>query len=141
MKNKRANNAVSEVVGTAILLGIAISLFSIVQVIALSFPFNPSTPSARLVGTVNQNTIVIEHNGGESLSLDTKILYNIDGTSKIVQIAGDLLDVNTSDGDALWSIGEKVSYTPDFDISNHKIEISVIDLVSNSIIMSGIITP
>jgi len=141
MKNKRVNNAVSEVVGTAILLGIAIALFSVVQVIALSYPYNPSTPSARLVGTVEQNTILIEHHGGESLSLDTKIVYNIEGAPEIVQIAGDILDANTSDGDDLWSIGEKVPYTPAFNISGLQIRITVIDVESNSIVMKGIILP
>lgn len=140
MKNKRAHNAVTEVVGTAILLGIAITLFSIVQVIALSYPYNPSTPSARLVGTVDQNTILIEHHGGESLSLDTKIVYNIEGMPEMVQVASDVLDANTSDGDDLWSIGEKVSYTPAFNISGLQIKITVIDIESNSIVMSGIIT-
>ena len=141
MKNKRINNAVSEVIGTAILLGIAIALFSVVQVIALSYPYNPSTPSARLVGTVEQNTILIEHHGGESLSLDTKIVYNIEGTSEIVKIASDVLDSITSDGDNLWSIGEKVSYTPAVDISDLQIQILVIDIESNSIVMRGVILP
>ncbi|UCB59548.1 MAG: hypothetical protein JSV67_02450, partial [Thermoplasmatales archaeon] len=41
MRRKRANKAVSEIVGTSILLAMAIALFSIVQIMAVSFPFNP----------------------------------------------------------------------------------------------------
>lgn len=137
MKNKRANNAVTEVVGTAILLGIAIALFSVVQTVALTFPFNPSTPSAQLVGTIDENTILIEHHGGESLSLDTKIIFSIDGEPEVVQKASDILDINTSDGDNLWSIGEKVSYTPAFSLAGLQVGVTVIDVESNSIIMKG----
>ena len=138
MKNTRVNNAVSEVVGTAILLGIAISLFSIVQVIALSFPFNPSTPSARLVGTVNQNTIVIEHNGGESLSLDTEFTVTINGTNEKLTVS-DYLN-NESRDNGVWNIGERVVY-PAGDIADLEVSVTIIDVKSNSIIMSGIITP
>ncbi len=139
MKNVRANKAVSEVVGTAILLGIAIALFSVVQTVALTFPFNPSTPSAQLVGTIDENTIFIKHNGGESLSLDAKIIFLIDGETKIVQIANDILDNSTSNGDNLWSIGEKISFTPTIDITDLVVEFTVVDIVSNSIIMKGIL--
>jgi len=139
MKNVRANKAVSEVVGTAILLGIAIALFSVVQTVALTFPFNPSTPSAQLVGTIDENTIFIKHKGGESFSLDAKIIFLFDGEIKIVKIAHDILDNSTSDGDNLWSIGEKITYTPTIDITYIEVEFTVVDIVSNSIVMKGIL--
>lgn len=139
MKKIRANKAVTEVVGTAILLGIAIALFSVVQTVALTFPFNPPTPSAQLVGTIDENTIFIKHHGGESLSLDAKIIFLFDGETEIVQIANDILDNSTSNGDNLWSISEKVTYTPAFDITDREVEVTVVDIVSNSIIMRGIL--
>lgn len=136
MVNKRANSAVSEVIGTAILLGMAIALFSVVQVIALDYPFNSPSPSVQLVGTIDENTILIKHQGGESLSLDTKIMFTIDGEPEPIQIASDILDINTSNGDEFWNIGEKVSYT--FNITGLQVEVTVIDIVSNSIIMRGV---
>lgn len=139
MKNIRGNKAVSEIVGTAILLGIAIALFAVVQTVALTFPFNPSPPSAQLVGTIDENTIFIKHNGGESLSLDTKIIFTFDGETKIVKIANDILDNSTSNGDDLWSIGEKITYTPSSDITYHEVEFTVVDVVSNTIILNGIL--
>ena len=139
MKNKRVNNAVTEVVGTAILLGIAIALFSVVQTVALTFPFNPPTPSAQLVGTLDDNTIIIKHNGGESLSLDAKIIILIDRETEIIQIADDILDNSNSNNDNLWSIGEKISYTPLIDITNLEVEVTVVDVISNSIVMRGIL--
>ncbi len=140
MVNKRANSAVSEVIGTAILLGMAIALFSVVQVIALDYPFNSPSPSVQLVGTIDENTILIKHQGGESLSLDTKIMFTIDGEPEPIQIASDILDPITSNGDDFWNIGEKVSYT--FDNIDRQVEATVeatvIDIESNSIIMRGV---
>jgi len=139
MKNKRANKAVSEVVGTAILLGIGIALFSVVQTVALTYPFNPSTPSAQLVGTISENKIIINHQGGESLSLDTKIIFTFDSETKIVHVAGDILDTSTSSGDNYWDIGEKLIYCSPIDITDKKVEFTVVDIYSNSIVMKGIL--
>ena len=139
MKNKRVNNAVTEVVGTAILLGIAIALFSVVQTVALTFPFNPPTPSAQLVGTVDDNTIIIKHHGGESLSLEAKIIFLINRETEIVQIADDILDNSTSNNDNMWSIGEKIAYTIDHPESILEVEVTVVDVISNSIVMRGIL--
>jgi flagellin-like protein len=134
MKNKRKNNAVSEIIGTVILLGIAISLFSLVQVIALSFPFNANPPSARIVGNIDGNTIYIFHHGGESLSLNTKIIFTIDGDSYLKN-ASEILNINTSDGDNLWNIGEKLNYTHTGNLVDLSVDIMVIDHKSNSVIM------
>jgi hypothetical protein len=139
MKNKRSKLAVSEVIGTAILLGIGIALFTVVQTVALTFPFNPSTPSAQLVGTINENTIFINHQGGESLSFETKILFSIEGETQIVHRAKDILDNTTSNGDNYWNLGERVTFTPSYDISDLSVEVTVVDIDSNSIVMQGIL--
>ena len=91
MKNKRKNDAVSEIIGIAILLGISISLFAVVQAIVLNYPYEPSPPSVNLVGSIEGNNIFIEHYGGESISLDSKILITIGGEaeSTIIQLLKD----------------------------------------------------
>ena len=53
-KMKKANEAVSDVLGTILLLGITISLFSVLSVVVLSYPFNPNPPS------VNQWVMLIK---------------------------------------------------------------------------------
>jgi len=68
---------VTEVVGTVLLLGIAVSVFSSLYVVVLSYPSPSSISSANLVGTIEGSNIVIEHRGGEALSLDTEILIKI----------------------------------------------------------------
>ena len=134
MKNKRAYNAVTELVGTAILLGLAITLFSIVQVIALSYPYNPSTPSARLVGTVDQNIILIEHHGGESLSLDTKIVIDIGNETVSKTVEELLIDSNGNDK---WNIGEKLAYQFNYSLNLLEADVISIDVESSEVILLG----
>jgi len=151
MKNKRRNKAVSSIVGTALLLGMAIALFSIVQILALSIPYNPNPPSARLTGNVDGEIIYIVHHGGESLSLDTRIIITINNdVSYKKTVAGDgddelIISINpSSSGDPnLWDISERVrvevvsvAYP---DLSNIPVQIIIVDAKSNSIMMQSTI--
>jgi hypothetical protein len=144
MRKIRKNHAVSEIVGTALLLGIAISLFVIVQVIAMSFPFNPNPPSARLVANIKGETIFISHHGGESLLLDkTTIIFTIDGNSYFKN-ASEILNATLSNGDKFWNIGEKVNYTytpatATDSLADFAVNIMVIDSVSGLVIMTSTI--
>jgi len=142
MKNKRANKAVSSIVGTALLLGMAIALFSIVQILALSFPYNPNPPSVRLVGTIDGDTIHVFHHGGESLSLDTKIIFTIDNDISITKTAGEGDLIHSDSGDPkLWDIGENIEFNPDGfeDLSNVPVQIIIVDVESNTIVMQSTI--
>ena len=139
MKNKRANKAVSNIVGTALLLGIAIALFSTVQILALSFPYNPNPPSARLVANIGGEKIYIVHHGGESLSLDTEIIFTIDNDAPITKTAGEAgFLIHSDSGDPnLWDISEKVEFDPPVygDLSDVPVQIVVVDVESSNIIM------
>jgi hypothetical protein len=145
MKNKRVKLAVSEIIGVVLLLGIAVSLFVVVQLIVLSYPFEPSPPSLSLIGSISeQGNITIEHHGGESISLDAKIRIFIDGVEPMDPfIAQNNLSLGTSNGDDFWNIGEIVIIS-DFkedltDATIERVEAYVIDNETNSIIMSGIL--
>jgi hypothetical protein len=138
MKNKRAKNAVSEIVGTALLLGIAIALFSIVQVIALNLPYNTNPPSVRLVGNIEGEKIYIVHHGGESLSLDTEIIFRINVTT-YSWTAREILNQSSSNGDNVWNIGEKVD-SPNYEnLGESQVMITVVDVESSSVIMQSTI--
>jgi hypothetical protein len=141
MKNKRAIKAVSSILGTALMLGMAIALFSIVQALAFSFSYNPNPPSARLVGSIDGDTIHVFHHGGESLSLDTKITITIDG-DVYVKSAGEILNSTRSNGDNFWNIGEKVSFDRNshgLSLNGREVTIVVVDVESNSIVMQSTI--
>ena len=143
MKNKRRNKAVSSVVGTALLLGMAIALFSIVQILALSFPYNPNPPSVRLTGNVDGQIIYIVHHGGESLSLDTKIIFTIANDAPITKTVSDadLIITHSGSGDPnLWDISERGEFNPGYgDLSNIPIQIVVVDVESGNIVMQSTI--
>jgi hypothetical protein len=129
---KRANKAVSETVGTLLLLGMSITLFSVIYLSVMTIYPTSANPSINLICSKDGNNITIEHRGGKSLDLDTKILLNIDGNnipSKTVSQI-DFIDIN---GDGFWSIGEKVVYNED--ITNKNVTVSVIDTRINSVIM------
>ena len=139
MKYIKNNEAVSDIVGIAILLGISVSLFALVQTIVLNYPFEPSPPTVDLVGHIENDNIIIEHQGGESISLDSKILISIEGQEQSSDTASDLIDPDSSDNDDLWDIGEFVSYPITVDYANKYVKATVVDVETNSIVMIGIL--
>jgi len=132
MKLMINNEAVSEIVGTVLLLAMAICLFSLLSIIILSYPISASTPSANLVGTIEGDYLIIEHRGGTPLRLDTKVmLSNTDDSIRI----GDYLDDKAKE-DNLWGIGEWFIYK-NANLTNQMVSISIVDVESNCVIMTG----
>ena len=142
MKNKRKKSGISEIIGTVILLGISVSLFSTVQFIVYSYPIQPSSPSVNLVGTIENDRLIIEHHGGESLSLETQISFIIETQSLVINVTDYLDDKNN---DNRWGIGEIIIFNlttdanPPIDPTGKHIEASVIDVESNTIVMRAIL--
>ena len=140
IKKIRSNQAVSEVIGVVLLLGITISLFAILNYSVFHFSFDPSVTSVNLIGTVDKaqtyDNITIEHNGGESLDGKTLIIITIGyNTNPIRRNASDLL--NDLNHDNKWNFGEAIEFP------NHTkgqyIQVSVIDSVKNSILLSVVL--
>lgn len=138
--------AVSEVLGTVLLLLISVSLFSVVYVSLFSVDVEPITPSVTLVGTIKDNNLILEHRGGESLSLDTGLILRlIDSTTLRVTVNdvdsnGNPYLADSCKADNNWDIGEKVVFPLDglsgfnrFD----PIDVSTVDEQSNSMVMMG----
>jgi len=141
MKIKRAEKAVSEIIGTMLLLAIVIMFFSALYFQILSIPTPASPLIVNISGTIDENCILLEHCGGETLSLDTEISITIDD-STVNMAVGDYLD-NESKDDGVWSLGERMVYPIKIDIldlnKNPQAEIVVIDRDSNSLVMIGTI--
>jgi uncharacterized repeat protein (TIGR01451 family) len=132
---KDSNNMVAEIIGTVLLLGIAVAIFSTLYVVVFSYPFPTSSPNVTLIGTIEGSYIIIEHHSGEALSLDTEIMVgeinNMDSFA-----VGDLLD-DESKKDGVWNIGERIVYPFKYNISRTQVEIMTVDTVSNSLILIG----
>ena len=138
IKTKRKNNAVSEIIGVVLLLAMSVALFSTVYLFvmhdALEISEN-SPPSVTVLGTIGGSDIILEHRGGEGLSLDTEIMITISGIVYNMTV-GDLLD-NESKEDGKWSVGEKLSYGPSMDITGRQVGILILDAESGSMVMQG----
>lgn len=129
---KSDNKAVSETVGTLLLLGISISLFSVIYLSVLTIYPSSDRPSVNLICSAEENNIIIEHHGGKTLDLDTKFIVNIDGTNEEFKV-GDYLN-NESRIDGIWNIGERVEL-PVGNITDKKVTLTGVDIHSKSEIL------
>ena len=138
-----SNKAVSEVLGTILLLGISVALFSIIYISLFSIQATPSTPSVNIVGTIKNNQLILDHMGGEDLKLDTKIIMHFpDDTRKSLLVKeNDYLPAQAKI-DNKWNIGEQFTYSLNGETSFNRfqpLDLTVVDQDSNSVIMNGIV--
>jgi flagellin-like protein len=131
-KMKRSNKAVSEIVGTLLLLGMAISLFSVIYISILTLYPATSSPSVNLLCSFEDKNVTIEHRGGKSLGINTKLILNVDGVTDDFPVSKNL--TNEAKANGLWDIGERIVYFVG-DITNKNVSVSVVDIKSNSLIM------
>ena len=138
MSTKKLKNntiAVSEVLGTVLLLVISVTLFSVVYASVLSIPNTPSTPSVTIIGTIEDNMLMLEHRGGDKLTLNSEILLSMkDGSTDRFPISQYLEDQYKENG---WNIGERVIYDLDPNMQFKPVGVVVVDHISNSVVMMG----
>jgi hypothetical protein len=137
-KSIRKNLAVSEIMGTIILLGISTTSISGISYYVLSAPAPVPAPIVEISGMIEDNHLIVTHRGGEPLDLDTVLIVNIGGNTNHYK-AGDFLDSEAKD-DGMWNLGEKVIY-PIFDYyessNDNEVKFMMSDSVSNSLIIMG----
>lgn len=133
--------AVSEVLGTIFLLGISVTVLSIVSATLLSVDVKTEPPAVHLVASVEGNYLVVEHRGGDSLDLETKILIDYNGNSRLslrIDEESYLDDAYKSNGK--WDIGEKFKF-PLANLTDftrfEPVDVMVVDKYSNSFVMNG----
>ena len=143
MNLKRSKKAVTELLGTFILLMISIALFTLVNFVVITYPFAGSIPSVNLVGAINFNnpivttddTIVLKHNYGDPLPSNTKIIIIIDDNSYDKPV-----DYFLGPSE-IWNIGEIIEINPNSifgfsgDLASSYVKVTVIDEASNTVIM------
>ncbi|MBE3122484.1 MAG: hypothetical protein IMZ58_09805 [Thermoplasmata archaeon] len=139
---KRSNKAVSEIMGTILLLSISLSLLCIVYVLVLNNATSPSSTyhvsSAQIIASADEKNVVLQNNGGVPLSLNTKLIITIGGQDFFVSAKDYIVDAN---GDGQWSIGEQIIFTPPSIASlfGLEIQIKIINPDTNSMIMAGLV--
>jgi len=138
---QRNTNAVSEVVGTLLLIVIAVSLFVMLAFISINLPsiiFSNPTPSANIIGMVQGSGIVLEHYGGQPIPLDAEIRIMFAETP-VVTTVGSVLDPKYKT-DGVWNIAEKI-FIPynDTNLPLMQVTVTIVDKASNSVLMRGIL--
>jgi FlaG/FlaF family flagellin (archaellin) len=129
--------AVSEAIGTILLLAIAIVLAGAVAVWAHSLDMPEVGRNVDLSSSVDQNVVVIHHMGGEILDEeDTLITIVIDGVAYYHYNFED--SENTDLDDGLWEMGDKWTKDMSVEISSYtdpKIEVYVRDTKTDEILL------
>jgi len=143
LKNKnKSNNAVSEIIGTMLLIGISVTLFSVIYVSLFTVEVIPASPSVNMIGTIDKNILILDHIGGEDLSLDTIVIMEFPDNSKkniIVDDSNNYLTVEAK-ADDKWNIGERFTYSLDYEPGFNRydpLKIMIVDKESNSLIMNA----
>jgi len=141
MNIKKIETGVSELLGAILLLMIVVLFFTILYYNLASMHHPPSPLIVDIAGSVKENCIVLEHRGGEDLSLKTEIKITIDN-STVTLIAQDYLD-NECKINGVWNLGEKIIYPIKIDIldltKEPQADVFVIDRNTNTAIMTGTI--
>ena len=151
MTRKTNHQAASEVLATVLLLGITIVLFGFLNYIVFSFSFEPAAPSVNLIGSITEgqstNTIIIEHNGGESLDQTTEIIITIGSVAYKETLRGILagtakwtfIALNDDKNPDTWDFGETVEFSSEVDLADTYVQTSVRNPSSNTLILSVIL--
>ncbi len=135
-KIKINNSAVSEVLGTVLILAITVVILSSVYIAAFTLPSPSKAPVLNVVGmTANDKDIILSHQGGDDLSLNSILILTIGGKEIKYEIK-DLLDQKSAE-DGFWNIGEELVFS--HDIRNLQVEVKIIDANSNSVVMMGLL--
>ena len=136
IRRLKQSKAVSEIVGELLLLTIVTSSFGVFYYRVSTVPPPNVPPNVTLVGRVEDNTLVLEHKRGETLSTDTRITINM-GIINETFCVKDYLD-NKSKKDGGWNIGERLIYPFHFTIQNIQsffaTYVNAADIESNSLV-------
>ncbi len=107
MKNKRKENAVSEILGMMLLLFIVVLTFSLIYYYINSDSGPAPQTYVNLIGSINGENITLAHKGGESLDAKDPITFIVAGEKRSYLIADYLIDEN---GNGKWDFGEHILY-------------------------------
>ena len=135
MKLKKSNNAVTELVGTILLLGIAVAIFSALYYIVLNASaFSAEVPYPDVISTIEGSNIIFEHRGGDDLSSDTEIILDMGNGPENVTVGDCLIDENQ---DGKWNIGEKIAYPIVYSLDNSNADAMAIDTDGGRTVLRG----
>ena len=130
------DKAVSEVLGTLLMMVLGVIIFSIVSVVLLSPSSVPAAQYVKLDCEIIDHNITITHQGGDALSLNIKITFYIGDDTHVFTI-DELLDSYYSQ-DGFWNIGDQIIYNAG-DFENLPVKIQIIDLENNFLLLDEVL--
>ena len=136
MRQNITDNAVSEIIGTILMLAIVVGVFTLLYVGVMSYDFNENTISVNIAGSIEGTNIVFEHKGGKDVGLQSILVVSV-GDIKNSVFIGDYLD-NSAIQDGKWNIGERAVY-PVGDVTFMQVEATLIDESDNYILITGVL--
>jgi hypothetical protein len=122
-------------IGVIFLLGIAISLISVIFLQVLSTPGPQDTTRVTIIGKIEDTHPVFEIQRGEPLGLDTKIIRNIGGVHQIEYTVEPYIQQKFHYNQ--WNIGEP-AILPTVP-NNPRVEWTIVDIKTNSIVFQGVL--
>ncbi len=142
----KGKEGVSEIIGTVLLLAIAVIIFSSLIVYVLSMDTSPSAPSVHMVGSMDESSIAtIENRGGNSVPIeDLKVMIR-KGDNQSHIYSGEALSAmfHDTNDNGRWDVGDYITVNCSKifsgDVARWQISVAVIDQPSNAIIMSGVL--
>lgn len=131
------NDGVSEIIGTMLLLGIAVIIFSVVYFSLLSTPTPTVSSAVDMIAGVEEINgeyqIVIEHRGGESIDADSQLFVDIAGIRQPLTKLGTLIQNNNDQSS--WDFGEEIVYNVTEDLEGLQVDVGIAEIHSNSLVL------
>jgi hypothetical protein len=129
---------VSEIVGTMLLLGIAVALFSVVYFSLLSAPTPVESPAIQVIASLDEQNenynITVQHRGGDPVDANARFFVEIAGIRQ-EGILKDFIQNNNEQSD-YWNFGEQLVYPLD-NITGLQLDMGIADKHSNSLVLLG----
>jgi len=137
-KKSRWNRAVTEIIGSILLIAIAISVFSLIYLYVLSDSGPSPEAYVNIVGKLESGDVVFENRRGESLGLDTQLILLLGGRKYDMTIDENSLLSDEDKNDGYWNIGERLVYSG-MNITDLQVESTIVDKATKSVVMWGIL--
>lgn len=131
------NEGISEIIGTVLLLLIAVALFSVLFAFVLSIPTPQNAPDAQIIFSFDDDNITITHLSGESVDIGSVITFFIDDEV----ISEDLISLSAWDvnNNSKFNLGESIIYRPSSgNLSSKNVSLHIVDPNSNTMVMTAV---
>jgi hypothetical protein len=141
MRKFNDKNSVSEILGTLLLLIIAVIVVSAVIFTVINSLNDKSEPEVSIVGRLENQNIILEHRGGELLDDKTKMILSIGGRNQ-TPLGWEQFTINNEAGEDIsdlgkWDIGKYLSYKLNDTYKDKFIDVYIVEDESGSVVFYG----